>query len=727
MTSYQTITVEPAVPKRFFLPAGEQISVCDPEGAQPFSIGVEEGRSLDVVRSTSLALPSGTVLRGSAELVDRLGVAVTLKARTSQWVDLTTRPGYAAASVRPFTPDTALRVTHPLVSPNSPFSDLIDPIAPVVAEYRIDAATALMYTVKAGQYIQIINVEGSQCADFLAFTGRHHVEELDSATTRTLNGAAMPQVGLHGKYFSQDMTPMVEIIQDTCGRHDSFLLACTDTFYEDNGYPGHASCTSNFNLNLSSYRIKARKGWPAVNFFFNTQVLSDGAIFGGESWARPGDYVLLRACCDLLCATSSCADDIDPVNGWNPTPIHVRIYEADNTFKKSNGIRISRERPVRTTAETGFTESIRHLTDDFADISGTWLPQTYAGIGEHEEYWALRTRAALMDLSLLKKFEISGSQTSDLLQLTFSRDVDALQAGQSIYGCLINHHGGIIDDGLVFKFAEQSFRYVGNCETDGDWLRKVARERGLDALIKTSTGSLNNVALQGPNSREILGPLIEWDDGQGISTMHDLKYFRFATGTLNGISVLVSRTGYTGELGYELFVHPNQAECLWRTLIDAGKPLGLRPLGMKALNRARIEAGLLASGLEFNSGISPYEAGIGWCVSPNKTSMIGAQALERRRDNPFRVGVGLVLSSNEIAPSGEHVFPLGERFAAGVITSATFSPVLGKSIAMAQVYPEYATPGTVLEVAFIDKMGRRTEAVVGPLAAYDPKKRLVKG
>ena len=139
--------------------------------------------------------------------------------------------------------------------------DLPEPLAPVLAEHRIDGATAIAYSVKAGQYIQLLNVEGSQCADFLAFAGTGFREELDGATTRTLNGASMPRAGLHGKYFSQDMTPLVEVIQDTCGRHDSFLLACTDTYYEDAGYPGHASCTTNFNWNLAPYQIApARAG-----------------------------------------------------------------------------------------------------------------------------------------------------------------------------------------------------------------------------------------------------------------------------------------------------------------------------------------------------------------------------------------------------------------------------------------------------------------------------------
>lgn len=170
--------------------------------------------------------------------------------------------------------------------------DLPKPLGKVVAEYRISASTAIAYSVQAGQYIQIIDVEGTQCSDFLTFAGDDYTEELDGTVTRTLNGLAVPQAGLLGKYFSQNMQPLFEVIQDTCGRHDSFLLACTAQYYEDAGYPGHPSCSENFNQVLQLYGIAPRRGWAALNFFFNTEVEDMGAIAAGESWSRPGDYVL---------------------------------------------------------------------------------------------------------------------------------------------------------------------------------------------------------------------------------------------------------------------------------------------------------------------------------------------------------------------------------------------------------------------------------------------------
>jgi aminomethyltransferase len=623
-----------------------------------------------------------------------------------------------------------MRVTTGLVSSATSYSDLPAPLGRVVAEYRVEAATAIAYSVQAGQYIQIIDVEGSQCSDFLAFAGEQLEQELDATVTRTLNGLAIPRAGLHGKYFSQTMRPLFEVIQDTCGRHDNFLLACTARYYEDVGYPGHPSCSENFNQVLQPHGIAPRLGWSAVNFFYNTAVDGDGAIVGGESWSRAGDYVLLRASCDLLCASSSCADDVDATNAWNPTAIHVRIYDASEDFPKAIGRRVSPTAPVRLTRDSAFTARIRELTHHLVEYNGFWVPNSFANYGIQAEYWALRERAVLLDLSALRKFEIQGPDACNLLQMAFSRDITKLAIGQSAYGCLLNPHGGIVDDGIVFCLDEMAYRYVGNCDTDGDWLRRVADQYSFTVSIEPSSHQLHNLALQGPLSREILRPLVTLDESFNLASFDELGYFRFATGTMSdgatSIPVLISRTGYTGELGYELFVHPNHGAKLWEVLMNAGKPYDLLPMGMLALDCARIEAGLLAAGREFDDLISPYQAGIGWAVALKKPDFIGKAALEQIKPHPPKVAVGLVLAGNEVAAHGQSVYPIGERWRVGVITSATFSPVLNQSIALAQIAPEYAAIGTELEIGFVDGMKRRVRAIVGSLAAYDPTKSRVK-
>ena len=607
------------------------------------------------------------------------------------------------------------------------YRDIPAPLGRVVAEYRIAAGSAHAYSVAQGQYIQIVDVKGSQCSDFLAFAengwGDVAAQEIDSTVTRTLNGIANPQAGLHGKYFSQTMQPMVEVVQDTCDRHDSFLLACASRYYEDAGYPGHPNCSDNFNRVLAPYGLSPRPGWPAINFFFNTQIDCAGSVIAEESWSRPGDYVLLKAHQNLLCASSACPDDIDAANGWQPTPIHVRVYAADQTFDRAIGRRIAADFPLRFTQESAFTPDIRQLTDDLSEYSGFWVPNSFSHQGDQAEYWALRQQAALMDLSSLRKFEVTGKDAFSLLQYAFSRNVEKITAGQSAYGCLLNPHGGIVDDGIVFCFDPTHYRYVGNCDTDGDWLRRIAQQQGWMVQVENVSEQVHNLALQGPKSREILRSLVALSNS---SSLDDLGYFRFESANIDDIPILLSRTGYTGELGYELFVHPRDGSRLWNNLIKAGKPQGLLPIGMKALNRARIEAGLLASGYEFDDLTSPYQAGIGWTVAMKKPDFMGKAALQAIRQHPSRLAVGLVLQGNEVAIHGQSIYAKGERWRIGHVTSATFSPILGRSIAMAQIVPEYAQPDTPVEVGLLDGIKRRVSAKVGALAAFDPAKSRVR-
>ncbi|HEY1331624.1 MAG TPA: DUF1989 domain-containing protein, partial [Actinomycetota bacterium] len=205
---------------------------------------------------------------------------------------------------------------------------LPDPLAEPRLDFQVDRGSALAYEVKAGEYIQVIDVRGRQCSDFLAFhsakldAGRER--GLDATTTRSLMGNAYPNPGLYGKFYDQDQEPLVEVVRDTVGRHDTFALACYAKYYEDMGYFGHVNCTDNFNAQLTPFTIEPRKGWPALNFFYNT-AFDDTALIMDEPWSRPGDYVLLRAMTDLVCLSSACPDDIDPANAWNPTEVHVRV------------------------------------------------------------------------------------------------------------------------------------------------------------------------------------------------------------------------------------------------------------------------------------------------------------------------------------------------------------------------------------------------------------------
>jgi len=205
---------------------------------------------------------------------------------------------------------------------------LPDPLADPLTDVRVHSQTAEAYFVKAGDYIQILDVDGRQCSDFECFSARKldkGIEHaLDVTTTRTLMGHAYPMPGLHAKYYDQEMVPLVEVVQDTCGRHDAFALACSAKYYDDIGYPGHVNCSENFNTALAEYNVTGRPGWMAINFFFNTFLDDHGVMYADEPWSRPGDFVLLRALTDIVCVSSACPDDTTAANGWNPTDIHMR-------------------------------------------------------------------------------------------------------------------------------------------------------------------------------------------------------------------------------------------------------------------------------------------------------------------------------------------------------------------------------------------------------------------
>jgi aminomethyltransferase len=604
--------------------------------------------------------------------------------------------------------------------------ELPPPLAPPLLDFTVGRATASAYEVKAGEYIQVIDVRGRQCSDFLTFDRRRleaGVERgLDAVTTRTLMGAAYPGPGLYSKFFDQDMQPLVEVVRDMVGRHDTFTLACTAKYYEDMGYPGHANCTDNFNRELDRYGVAARKGWPAINFFYNTRVDENNQLYMDEPWSRPGDYVLLRALTDLVCASSACPDDIDPANGWDPTEIHVRTYPAERTFSKAVAHRVTPDAEPVLTRETAFHPRISALTKRLTEYRGYWLPTSFSGHGAVEEYWACREGAVVMDLSPLRKFEVTGPDAEALLQATMTRNIRRLAVGQVVYTAMCNDTGGMIDDGTVFRLGQDNLRFVGADDYDGVWLREQAQRLGLRVWVKRSTDQLHNLSVQGPKSRDLLKQIVWTPPAQ--PAFEELTWFRFAIGRIGdhqGIPIMVSRTGYSGELGYELWCHPKDGLALWDAVWEAGKPFGLTPLGLDALDMLRIEAGLIFAGYEFDDQVDPFEAGIGFTVPASKEDdFVGKAALEERRAHPQRVLVGLELEGNEPAGHGDcaHV----GRQAVGVVTSGVRSPLLRKNIALCRMAVGFAAPGTEIEVGKLDGHQKRIPATVVPFPFYDPKK-----
>ena len=600
---------------------------------------------------------------------------------------------------------------------------LPEPLAEPRLDFEVPRASARAYEIRAGEYLQVIDVKGRQCSDLLAF----HAEKLqqglerglDSTTTRSLMGSAYPQPGLYAKFFDQDQVPLLEVVRDTVGRHDTFGLACYAKYYEDLGYFGHVNCTDNFNEQLLPYTIAPRKGWPAVNLFYNTSFDDAHALIADEPWSRPGDYVLLRATTDLVCLSSACPDDIDPANAWDPTEIHVRVYPAKERFSAAIAHRVTPDAPPKLTKDTGFRPRTGALTSRFTEYNGYWLPTAYDNHGAVDEYWACRERAAIMDLSPLRKWEVLGPDAEALLQATMTRDVRRLSDGQVVYTAVCNDTGGMIDDGTVFRLGPNNFRFVGGSEYDGVHLREHADRLGLRVWIKESTDELHNVAVQGPLSRELLTPIVWTAPTQ--TPFAELGWFRFSVARLRGpqgMPLIVSRTGYTGELGYELWCHPKDAPELWDAVVGAGD---VTPLGLEALDMLRIEAGLIFAGAEFDDQVDPFEAGVGFTVPKAKEDdYVGKEALAERRAHPQRKLVGLELDGNETAGHGDCIH-VG-RHQVGVVTSGTRSPSLRKNVALARMNVRYAEPGTAVEVGKLDGHQKRIPATVVPFPFYDPEK-----
>ncbi|MEM7242460.1 MAG: DUF1989 domain-containing protein [Pseudomonadota bacterium] len=607
-----------------------------------------------------------------------------------------------------------------------------EPLADPLHDINIQPGYASAYEVKKGEYVQILDVQGRECSDFQAFSLRaldQGIErEIDPTTTRSLMGVLYPNPGIFSKYWSVDQEPLVEIIQDTCGRHDTFGLACTARYYDDLGYPGHINCSDNMNLELGKFAVKPRGGWPAINFFFNTMLDDTNALGMDDPWSRPGDYVMLKALTDLVCVSSACPCDVDPANGWNPTDIQVRTYAEKEDFQRSIGWRKSVEADLEETKKTGFHDCFARHTRDFVEYAGYWLPNTFTNHGAIAEYWACREKAVIMDLSPLRKYEVTGPDAEELLQICLTRDVKKLSIGQVSYTAICYEHGGMIDDGTVYRLGDTNFRWIGGNDKSGLHIKKVAAEKGLNAWVRPSTDHHCNVAVQGRLSREILADVFWTPPLQ--PTIDELGWFRLTiarVGDYDGIPVVISRTGYSGELGYEVFCHPKHAVDVFDAIWAAGEPKGMIPLGLAALDMIRIEAGLIFAGSEFDDTTDPMEAGIGFTVPlKGKTDdFIGRSALEERKAHPHRKLVGFELEGGVVPSPGDCV-RMGKA-QVGEVTSAMKSPILGKVIALGRVAVAHADEGTEIEIGQLDGEQKRLKAKIVPFPHFDPTKERVKG
>src|SRR5437867_2848906 len=395
--------------------------------------------------------------------------------------------------------------------------------------------------------------------------------------------------------------------------------------------------------------------------------------------------------------------------------------------------------PVTMPIGTPFHDRTFALCDslNYREWSGYYAVSAFETHHEHE-YNAIRNAAALIDVSPLFKYRISGKDATRLVDRIITRDVRKIGVGQVIYTPWCDEHGKVIDDGTVSRLDENVYRWTA-ADPSLRWCTQNAF--GLSVQIEDISESVAALALQGPTSGRLLIQIVEGAD------IENLKYFRVTKASIAGVPVEISRTGYTGDLGYEIWINAEQALRVWDVLVDRGRPFDIKPAGMLALDVARIEAGLLLIDIDFNSSkkaliesqkYSPFEMGLGRLVNLDKNRFVGQQALlEERKRGPAREIVGLEIDWPEVEKLYEAVglppavSPVASRVAvpvyrngsqAGKATSTTWSPTLKKMIALATVNREFAKPGACVEIEVtVEAVRHRVSARVAKTPFYNPK------
>ncbi len=344
-------------------------------------------------------------------------------------------------------------------------------------------------------------------------------------------------------------------------------------------------------------------------------------------------------------------------------------------------------------------------------FAGWLMPVQYAGI--LDEHRAVRTMAGLFDLGHMGQFAVTGDDALDFLQSVTTNDVSVLEPGDAQYSLLPNSRGGVIDDIIVYRWPDEPGYFVvvnaSNHRKDLDWLKEQRLQRpDLRVDVEDISDDLGMLAIQGPRAQGIVAGLTSLD-------LEAIPPFQWQRATVAGIPLLIARTGYTGEDGFEFYVPRAQTVGLWDALLAAGRASGLVPVGIGARDTLRLEARMPLYGNEITDDISPLEAGLGWAVKPDKGPFIGREAIqELKRSGAKRRTVGFRLL--ERAGSARHGYPVqldGQEI--GIVTSGAFSPTLGYDIGLALIDASAAGVGKPLQVVI---RGRPVQAEQVKLPFY---------
>jgi aminomethyltransferase len=365
---------------------------------------------------------------------------------------------------------------------------------------------------------------------------------------------------------------------------------------------------------------------------------------------------------------------------------------------------------------TAFDTVQREAGATWTDWEGwAWAADFGDAVAEHR---ATRTACNMWDESALRKWVLRGPDAVALADALFTNDMGALEVGQVRYGAICDEQGKMIMDGTVFKLADDHLMSVTSYDSDLDWYKQVASDRGLDVQVEDRTAQMPHLQVQGPKAREVLGPITEGAD------VDSLRYFRFIHEgvTVGGVPCWLSRTGYSGELGFELYCSADDAPDLWHAVLAAGQPHGVRPIGLSAIETLRIESGLLFPDIDyFPHATDPFEVRLDNVVKLDKAGeCVGRDALRAIADQGTpRLLTTLRIEGDEVPEYGAAVTREGREV--GIVRSPCQSPTFNMEvIAMASIDRDLASDGQRVEVALGDGTVGATAA---PFPLYDTEKR----
>jgi aminomethyltransferase len=322
-------------------------------------------------------------------------------------------------------------------------------------------------------------------------------------------------------------------------------------------------------------------------------------------------------------------------------------------------------------------------------FAGYEMPVQYP-TGITAEHQAVRRAAGLFDVSHMGEVEVRGERALDFVQFVTTNDASRLEVGQAQYSTLLDEGGKLLDDLLVYRFPDHYLLVVNasNREKDVEWIRRYADRFGVD--LRDRSDEIALIALQGPRAAEILAPLTDTD-------LDSIRYYHFAEGEVDGRAAVISRTGYTGEDGFELYLANRDAAPVWRRLLEVGEPLGLVPAGLGARDSLRLEMGYALYGNDLDDRRTPLEAGLGWVVKLDKGDFVGRDALLRQKEG----GIAERLAGFRLLARGfpRHGYPVRVGGAAvGEVTSGVLGPSTGEGIGMAYLPAAAAKPGSRIEI-----------------------------